>query len=356
MGAVKMKTFFITGAAGFLGNRIVQQALNRGHEIKAIIRPGRDVSHLSWKDNAMVEFIEVDLADETAVDVIRSLISGFNQDNSVFVHAAGLFTGNDKAHSVQTIEPTRRIFKTLMENDVRRVILISSLSVYGYSSLPEYSQLDELTPKDFFLHFRDSYCRAKIAQEGIAISAAQNNNFVVSILRPGVIYGQDRLWNSRLGIIKGSIGVTIGKSALLPLISVDDCAYSIVLTGERDYFISDVYIEKNISSKPSGALEIINVVGDEQVTQDEYLKIIQKHCDFSQKVFIAIPWLLMKQVSKLVLLLGMFWPKLIAKLPFVLLEPSLHARFKPLKYSNCRLKDRLDWSSKSSLKSNVMKI
>lgn len=356
MGAVKRKTFIITGAAGFLGNRIVQQALNRGHDVKAIIRPGRDVRGLSWKDNSMVELVEIDLADaETIFESISSLISKLDHGNLTFVHAAASFTGNDAVHSVQTVEPTRQVFKTLKAYAVQRVVLISSICVYGFSSLPDNAQLDELTPRETFLHYRDSYCKAKIAQEEIAILAAQDSNFIISVLRPGLIYGPERLWSSRLGFSKGFGGVAIGGNAPLPLISVDDCASAVVLAAERESFFSDVYIKKN-GLEPPGSLEYINLVGDEQLVQNKYLKIIEQHCRDAQKGFITIPWEFMKQVSKIVSLTGVFCPKLIAKLPLLLLEPSLHARFKPLKYSNCRLKDRLGWNSKSSLIPNLIEV
>lgn len=355
MVVAAMKTAIVTGATGFLGQNIVVQLLNRGIEVKAVIRPGRGIDKLSWKAHPLVEFIEIDLAMVTAFDLLSKMLSILNKDSTVLIHTAAAYSNDDEVHSKQTIEPTRQVFKAMAQNGMRRIVLVSSLSIYGYSSLPDYAQLDETSSSETYINFRDGYCRAKTEQEKIAILAAQVDGITVTIARPGMIYSADNLWSPRLGFTVGAIGINIGNLAPLPLISVDDCANAIILSAMRVTFISDIYIPMDAADKQMGALEYINIIGDEQPTQKEFLALLRTHNNSKRKDIITIPWWFVKNISKLFFLVGIINQKFISILPIVMIEPALHARFKPLKYSNCRLKDRLGWKPTTDLISILKK-
>ena len=68
MGEVVRMRLLVTGATGFLGQRIVSQALARGHDVLAVVRPGRDVSAMPWAEDAGVTFVELDLTSESSLD------------------------------------------------------------------------------------------------------------------------------------------------------------------------------------------------------------------------------------------------------------------------------------------------
>ena len=61
MGKVNNKVMLISGATGFLGQRVVLSALKRGHMVKAVVRPSRDISKMLWADHERVEIVELDL-------------------------------------------------------------------------------------------------------------------------------------------------------------------------------------------------------------------------------------------------------------------------------------------------------
>lgn len=353
MGLANMKTVVVTGAAGFLGRSIVEQLITHGVKVKAVIRADSSSNKLLWNNHPLVELVEIDLATESAPRLISNMFSTLDPSTTVLIHAAAASSGDDKVHLEQTIEPTKRIFEAMGQNNMRRAILISSLSVYGYSSIPDYAQLDETSPTETYINFRDGYCRAKTEQERVAILAAQSDGIAVSILRPGLLYSAEHFWSPRLGFTKGTIGINIGSYAPLPLISVDDCANAIILAAMRDTFASDIYIPKDISGGESGALEFINIIGDEQPTQREYLTLLRTYSNYKRKNVVTIPWGIAKRVAKLFFLMGTVYPKLISTLPLIMIEPAFQARFKPLRYSNCRLKDRLGWSANSNLISNL---
>jgi len=55
----------VTGATGFLGRRVVADALRRGHTVRAMVRPGFDGASLP----PQVEIIRADLRDPHSIDV-----------------------------------------------------------------------------------------------------------------------------------------------------------------------------------------------------------------------------------------------------------------------------------------------
>jgi nucleoside-diphosphate-sugar epimerase len=259
-------------------------------------------------------------------------------------------TGDDDAQQRNTVEPTRRLIRAMASGDgearrpprAPRLVLVSSLSVYGYEAIPAHTTLDETTPLETDASLRDAYCRGKLAQEALAVAAAQQHGLEVRVMRPGVIYGPGRLWSARLGVAAGPVLLQLGRRARLPLIHVDDCALAIVLGAERPIEYSDLAI---------GRLEVINVLEDDETTQAAHLARIRRHGRSTNgvpRVVIPLPWGLLSGLSGLLGMLGMLAPRLIARLPAILRPASLHARAKPLRYSNARLRERLGWRRRAT--------
>jgi nucleoside-diphosphate-sugar epimerase len=334
----------VTGAAGFLGQRLVAQALARGHRVVAVVRPGRDISGLAWAGKADVEVVRLDLADEAAIDALGLIFTAGRGDSAAVIHAAGSLSGDDTAQRRDSVEPTRRLLDAMHRVGCRRLVLVSSLSVYGYAALPSGTQLDETTPTEPDPDQRDAYCRAKLAQEALALAAAQRHGLVVTALRPGMIYGPGRWWGARLGIAKGPLGFVLGGAAALPLCHVDHCATAAVLAAERQIYAGDVYVVPDASGH-CGAFEAINVIDDAQPSQRAYLAMLRRHVAGMPSLVARLPWGLLRRLAGLASLVALAVPPLRSRLPGLLRPASLHARCKPLRFSNCRLHDRLGWSA-----------
>jgi nucleoside-diphosphate-sugar epimerase len=329
----------VTGAAGFLGQQVVLHALARGHVVLAVVRPGTHVSACAWygKDGATAK--EADLATASGRDLLQECL----QDVDAVVHAAGALTGSDAEHLRTTIQPTQVLVDAMLTSGCRRLVLISSLSVYGYAALPDGCQLDETTPTEPDTQQRDAYCRAKLAQETVVLKAAQRQGLMVSVLRPGMIYGPGRWWSARLGVRIGPLALVPGGRAALPLCHVVNAATAAVLAAERDSVQSDVFVLDDPSGH-RGGLEVINLIDDEQPTQMAYLRELRKQVKGSPSVHVRLPWGLMRRAASAVAVATMLVPAMQSRLPGWLRPASLHARCKPLRFSNCRLHDRLGWT------------
>lgn len=343
----------VTGATGFLGQRVVEHALGRGHRVRAVVRPGRDVSGMSWAGKDGLDIVEIDLASDSSIGKLADALVDKHQDAVVVIHAAGTLEGNDSVQQAETVEPTRRLIQAMRQAGSRRLILLSSLSVYGYAALPDGAQLDETTPTESDLGDRDAYCRAKLAQEAIALEAAQLHGFLVTALRPGVIFGPGRLWTARLGVAKGPLCVLLGGNAALPVSFVEHCAQAVVLAAEKHAVISDVYADRDSLGR-LGAFEAINVIDDDRPTQNQYAVLLKKHAAAGPAVLFSLPWGLLKRVAAALALLSLLAPDLISRLPAIMRSASLHARIKPLRYSNCRLHDRLGWLATMDCENAIM--
>ncbi len=243
------KVMIITGASGYLGQKIVLNAHQQGHKIKVVVRPGRDISKMLWANLDNIEIVEIDLASDKAGTALLEMMSSQDSKKTSVIHASAVMTATDEVHNTQTVRPTELIVQSMIDAGLKRLVLASSMSVYGYSAQPVNSQLDEMTPIEIYKNQRDSYCRAKIAQEMIGLKSAQKHGLVVTALRAGAIIGPGRLLTSRLGVVKRKFALQLGRDARLPVSYVDHCAEAMVLAAEKSIIISDVYVEPNETKK-----------------------------------------------------------------------------------------------------------
>ncbi|HSF12166.1 MAG TPA: NAD(P)-dependent oxidoreductase [Erythrobacter sp.] len=136
-----MSLIAITGATGFVGSAVLNEALAQGHQVKALARREQAA-------RAGVEWVSGDLGDTAA---LSALVAGAD----AVVHVAGLTNTPDPAEfEVANVTGTANVIAAMVQADVRRLVLVSSLaarepklSAYGASkaraeTLVEASGLD----------------------------------------------------------------------------------------------------------------------------------------------------------------------------------------------------------------------
>ena len=118
-------TIAVTGATGFVGRAVLDEAAERGTEVRALTRREQEPS-------AGVEWVRGDLADESA---LARLVEGAR----VVLHIAGVVNSHDEAGFVEgNMRGTERLVSAARDSGVARIVLVSSLaarepglSVYG---------------------------------------------------------------------------------------------------------------------------------------------------------------------------------------------------------------------------------
>lgn len=316
----------VTGASGFLGRYVVAEALRQGHQVRAVLRPLSDESCLPWRMHPGVELTRLDLCQPDGISTAL-------QNVDAVIHLAAVTTGDYQARFAGTVTATENLLQAMMQTHVLRLAAISTFSVYDYLHMPVDTTLDEDSPIEGNPMERDAYAQIKLIQEDRIRDFGQKGNTQVTILRPGMIYGRECLWNALLGAkLSENLWLRIGDRALMPLTYVENCAEAIVATVNCDKAIG----------------QVINLVDDDLLTQRAYANQLIQRMDSPPKR-IPINWTLMRLLGRMAWLMNKFLLKGQVRLPGLLAPARLHARFKPLRYSNRRAKEILGWTPRYSL-------
>jgi nucleoside-diphosphate-sugar epimerase len=301
----------VTGAGGFIGSALVSAALAEGHRVRAVLRPkGRlPVEHpnLSVHDVGLCHHCEL-------VESLRGA--------DVVVHAAAALNGDFEHQHNNTVTATEQLLGAMREAGVRRLVGISSFSVYDYAALADDSVLDERTPIDSMkAEHRSIYARAKIEQEALF------RDFGATILRPGIVYSHDRLWNFALGRALGPRAwLLVGPDAEIPLVHVEDVAQAILLAARR----------------PPVLDAPINLVEDAPPHRWQLLNELNRTTEPPRRI-VRLPWPLHRTLTGLI---GKTNRALLGgkvRLPGLLDSARLESGFKPLRYDNRRAQEVLGW-------------
>ena len=235
----------ITGATGFIGGFIVDEALSRGMQVWVAVRPTSSRKYLS---DPRIQFLELNLSDK---EQMKRQMDGLRFD--YVVHAAGAtkcLHAEDFFRS--NTEGTKNLVQALMEQQMplKRFVFVSSLSVYGpVAEQQPYREIcGDDTPQP-----NTAYGRSKLAAEQYIESL---EGFPYVILQPTGVYGpRERDYFMMAKSIKSHTDFSVGyKPQDLTFVYVLDVVQAIFLaldcqkTGGK-YMLSDgeVYSSRTFS-------------------------------------------------------------------------------------------------------------
>ncbi len=163
----------ITGANGFLGRHVVDAFAQRGHRVRAMVRPASKLPALAWGSH-----VEVVLADLRTSRELRTAFDGID----ALVHLAAATSGDDEGQFASSVVGTERLLDAMARSQTRRLVLASSFSVYGFSQV--HRRLTEDSPLEERIYERDGYAIAKLWQERVARRMSQQHAWDLTVLRP----------------------------------------------------------------------------------------------------------------------------------------------------------------------------
>lgn len=303
----------VTGATGFLGRHVVAALVERGHSVRAMVRPATNISRLGW--GGEVDVFRGDLRNS------KDLAAAFDGVD-VLIHLAATVVGDEDGQLAETAIGTTRLLQAMTTSDTKRLVLASSFSVYDWEVAR--GTLTEHTPLAGNLYERDGYAVAKTWQERITRRAAEEHQWQLTVLRPGFIWGRGNDYLACLGQNFGPAHLVIGPRTILPLTHVQNCADVFALAAERPH---------------AGTF---NVVDDEAITAWQYMAAYRRGVQLNS-VRIPVPYRLFLMGAHLAQWTSrrIFNGK--GKLPSLLVPCRFKARFKPLRYTNAKLKTAFDW-------------
>ena len=229
----------ITGASGFIGSFIVEEALRRGFETWAAVRGSSSKAYLT---DPRIHFIELNLSSEQQ---LMEQLRG--QTFDYVVHAAGVTKCIDKRdfRRINT-EGTIHLVNALLnlKMPLRRFVYISSLSVFG--AIREQQPYEEIRETDT-PQPNTEYGRSKLeAERWLDALHSQQPDFPYVVLRPTGVYGpRERDYFMMAKSIKQHSDFAVGfQRQDITFVYVTDVVQAVFLAMEkgqtgRKYFLSD---------------------------------------------------------------------------------------------------------------------
>ena len=234
----------VTGASGFIGSFIVEEALRRGMETWAAVRKSSSKAFLA---DERIHFIELNLSSE---EQLREQLKDLQFD--YVVHAAGVTKCLDKAdfRRINT-EGTQNLVRAIvaLQMPLKRFVYISSLSIMG--AIREQQPYEEIRESDT-PQPNTAYGRSKLEAEQwlqqlpLYLEGAGGRPFPYVILRPTGVYGpRERDYFMMFKSIQAHSDFAVGfRQQDITFVYVTDVVQAVFLALERGvtgrrYFLSD---------------------------------------------------------------------------------------------------------------------
>lgn len=236
----------VTGASGFIGSFVVEEALRRGMETWAAVRK---TSSRAYLGDPATHFLELNLGSE---EQLREALAPHKFD--YIVHAAGATKCIDPKdfYRVNT-DGTRNLARAALATQpgLKRFVFISSLSVFGAirEEEPHTPILATDTPRP-----NTHYGRSKLEAEQFLFSLTPRLPLVV--LRPTGVFGpREKDYAMMIDSIRSHVDFAAGfRRQDITFIYVRDLVQAIMLSLEKDvagqaFFLSDgkVYTSRDFS-------------------------------------------------------------------------------------------------------------
>lgn len=234
-----MAKILITGAGGFIGSFMVEEAIRRGFETWAGVRPTTDRRYLT---DSRIRF--VNLSFENSTKLQTQLIDAKREFGGwdVVIHNLGLTKESRKGEFEQVnYQYVRNLIEAMRITDSmpKHFVYMSSLAAYGVG---DESGKNPLTLSDK-PHPTTEYGKSKLKAEQYIQSLPK---FPYTILRPTGVYGpREKDYLMMIRTIKNGIDIAAGfQPQLLTFIYVKDLA-TVALDAiekkavQKHYFVAD---------------------------------------------------------------------------------------------------------------------
>jgi nucleoside-diphosphate-sugar epimerase len=319
----------VTGAAGFIGSRVLQNLLDRGfRNLVCFVRPSSEMDGIDAMIESRPTGSQIEIRSGNLLS--RADCEEAVRDVAVILHlAAGTGEKSFPDAFLNSVVATRNLLEaSLRFGSLRRFVLVSSFAVYSNREKPHGRILDESCPVDEHPELRgEAYCFAKVRQEQLVAEYGKSAGIPYVFVRPGSVYGAKGDITGRVGIAAFGPFLHLGGSNTIPFTYVENCAEAIVLAG----------LVKGIDG------EAFNVVDDDLPSSRQFLRLYKKSARNFKSIYVphAVSYALCY-----------FWEKYSkwshGQLPPVFNRRRWHTEWKRTRYSNEKLKTKLGWKPRIS--------
>ena len=229
----------ITGASGFIGSYLVEEALAQGFEVYAGIRKS---SSKQFLQDARIHFVELDFSSEVKLEQQLSSLKQLHGNFDYVVHNAGVTQAKKKEDFfIVNCGYTQNLVHALKASGIvlQKFVLISSLAAYGPGNAESFVPVElQHKPQPVSVYGKSKLC----AQEFIQSSSI----FPYIIINPTAVYGpRDKDFLQFVKLINKRIEPYIGTNKqMVSLIYVKDLTRAVISLlntsfVNRSYIVSD---------------------------------------------------------------------------------------------------------------------
>lgn len=227
---LESKRVLVTGATGFIGGRLIERLfLEKGAKIKALVRNFKNASRIA---RFPVEMVGGDILDE---ETVARAVEGCD----VIFHCAYDFSGGAKHKEEVSVKGTENICKAALKYGVKRLVHVSTISVYG--STPD-GNFDETSPRQ---PSEDVYAQTKLAGEELVLAFNKSHGLPVTVIQPTIVYGPfSRSWaiNPIKQMLSGLVVIPNGGEGFCNAVYIDDVVDAMFLAAVRDEAVGEVFL------------------------------------------------------------------------------------------------------------------
>lgn len=264
---------FITGGSGFIGSHLIDGLLRAGHDITAFVR----------KDSEM-NFMPVDKIALRRGDLCdyEGLKRGMNGCSVVF-HVAALCTdwASEREFHETNVVGTRNVLKAARENNIDRIIFVSSTGVLGEEDCkaPKTEDSSYKPRMSYFLSRwfesgMNNYRYTKMVAESESIEYCRKNRMNITVIRPVWVYGPREFHAGPFefcsAVSRGHRIMPMGKRNRFHVIFVKDLAQAVISA-----------MEKNLPG-----VNIFNVGNTTVPLMRDYFNLFCEHMDAKNPVYV----------------------------------------------------------------------
>jgi nucleoside-diphosphate-sugar epimerase len=178
------RNVLVTGATGFLGGALTLRLAGAGARVRALARHPEKGAFL--RDVQGVEMVQGNI---TEAEQLRDPFAGCD----LVFHVAASTGGSLEKQRRNNVLGTRNVAEAAAHANVKRLVHVSTIAVYGYRLNGDVSENMPHNPG------HDPYNITKSEAERMLREMASSHSLAYSIIRPGMIYGPgSNMWTKSL--------------------------------------------------------------------------------------------------------------------------------------------------------------
>jgi nucleoside-diphosphate-sugar epimerase len=258
----------VTGAAGFLGRKLVKRLRQHGQRVRVLVRrPLRE-----YADDSGVQMVIGDLGDPR---MVAHAVAGAR----IVYHVGAAMRGSPRDFEAGTVWGTRNVVDACKANATERLVYVSSMSVFDHAGRDPGARMTESSAFEPHPQWRGAYTQTKLTAEDCVRHAIEAGGLPAVILRPGQIFGPGAERVTPNGVIAlAGRWVAVGNGAqTIPLVYADDVVDALVLAADA----------------PAATGRVFNVVDPQPITQQAYLVRCKRKLGDELKIVRVPVWVFM---------------------------------------------------------------